>query len=78
MEERAMSRSEDDIVIKMVAKEIAQDLVKQGKVDLIYVVKFGRKYPKLVKLSTYKEEDMERELQERRHFLVLEEKKEND
>ena len=73
-----MGRSEDDIVIKMVAKEIAQDLVKQGKVDLIYVVKFGRKYPKLVKLSTYKEEDMERELQERRHFLVLEEKKEND
>ena len=75
-----MGRSEDDIVIKMVAKEIAQDLVKQGKVDLIYVVKFGRKYPKLVKLSTYKEEDMERELQERRHFLVVdvEEKKEND
>ena len=75
-----MSRSEDDVIIKMVAKEIAQRLVKQGKVDLIYVVKFGRKYPKLVKLSTYKEEDMERELQERRHFLVLdvEEKKEND
>ena len=73
-----MGRSEDDIVIKMVAKEIAQDLVKQGKVDLIYVVKFSRKYPKLVKLSTYKEEDIERELQERRHFLVLEEKKEND
>ena len=75
-----MGRSEDDIVIKMVAKEIAQDLVKQGKVDLIYVVKFGRKYPKLVKLSTYKEEDMERELQERRHFLVVDvdEKKENE
>ena len=73
-----MGRSEDDIVIKMVAKEIAQRLVKQGKADLIYVVKFGRKYPKLVKLSTYKEEDMERELQERRHFLVLEEKKEDD
>ena len=75
-----MSRSEDDIVIKMVAKEIAQDLVKQGKADLIYVVKFGRKYPKLVKSSTYKEEDIERELQERRHFLVVdvEEKKEND
>ena len=75
-----MGRSEDDIVIKMVAKEIAQDLVKQGKVDLIYVVKFGRKYPTLVKLSTYKEEDIERELQERRHFLVVdvEEKKEND